>query len=151
MDSSENPVASTRDASARVSVIICAFTLDRWELLNESVQSVVAQDQAPFEVFLSADDERPKKAEAEGFAVSGTRFTYAVGRLVLYSKMPGLVDGGGAVLKSGRFEHLSIAGWLALFGGFSLFGSLAMWFRTDYAESYGEPIHSLLLLTERTS
>jgi molybdate transport system substrate-binding protein len=64
---------------------------------------------APFEVFLSADDERPKKAEAEGFAVPGTRFTYAVGRLVLYSKTPGLVDGGGAVLKSGRFEHLSIA------------------------------------------
>jgi glucosyl-dolichyl phosphate glucuronosyltransferase len=55
MDSSENHVASTRDAPARVSVIICAFTLDRWELLNESVQSVVAQDQAPFEVFLCID------------------------------------------------------------------------------------------------
>jgi hypothetical protein len=35
--------------------------------------------------------------------------------------------------------HLSIAGWLAFWGGFSLFGSLAMWFRTDMAESYGEP------------
>ncbi len=64
---------------------------------------------APFEVFLSADDERPKKAEAEGFAVPGTRFTYAIGRLVLYSKAPGLVDDKGAVLKGGRFEHLSIA------------------------------------------
>lgn len=64
---------------------------------------------APFEVFLSADDERPKKAEAEGFAVPGSRFTYAVGRLALYSKTPGLVDGAGQVLKAGRFEKLSIA------------------------------------------
>ena len=38
-----------------------------------------------------------------------------------------------------KLDHLSVAGWLALWGGFSLFGSLAMWFRTDYAESYGEP------------
>lgn len=64
---------------------------------------------APFEVFLSADDERPKKAEAEGLAVPGTRFTYAVGRLVLYSKTPGMVDAKGAVLKGGKFEKLSIA------------------------------------------
>ena len=64
---------------------------------------------APFEVFLSADAERPKRAEAEGFAVAGTRFTYAVGRLVLYSRTPGVVDEGGEVLKSGRFDKLSIA------------------------------------------
>jgi molybdate transport system substrate-binding protein len=64
---------------------------------------------APFEVFLSADDERPKKVETEGLAVPGTRFTYAVGRLVLYSKTPGMVDAKGAVLKGGRFEKLSIA------------------------------------------
>jgi molybdate transport system substrate-binding protein len=64
---------------------------------------------APFEVFVSADDERPKKAEAEGFAVPGTRFTYAVGRLVLYSRTPGLVDDRGAVLASDRFQKLAIA------------------------------------------
>jgi len=64
---------------------------------------------APFEVFLSADAERPQKAEADGLAVAGSRFTYAVGRLVLYSKTPGLVDGKGAVLKSGRFQKLAIA------------------------------------------
>ena len=64
---------------------------------------------APFEVFLSADVERPQKAEAEGLAVPGSRFTYATGRLVLYSKTPGLVDGKGAVLKTGKFEKLSIA------------------------------------------
>jgi molybdate transport system substrate-binding protein len=64
---------------------------------------------APYEVFLSADAERPKKAEQEGLSVPGTRFTYAVGRLVLYSKTPGLVDPKGAVLTSDRFEKLSIA------------------------------------------
>lgn len=64
---------------------------------------------APFEVFLSADRERPEKAEAEGLGVVGSRFTYAVGRLVLFSKAPGLVDGKGSVLKSGRFEKIAIA------------------------------------------
>lgn len=64
---------------------------------------------APFGVFLSADRERPERAEAEGLAVAGSRFTYAVGRLVLFSKTPGLVDGRGAVLKSGRFSKLAIA------------------------------------------
>ncbi len=64
---------------------------------------------APFQVFLSADTERPAKAEQEGLGVKGTRFTYAVGRLALYSKTPGLVDGAGAVLKTSKFEKLSIA------------------------------------------
>lgn len=64
---------------------------------------------APYEVFLSADAERPLKAEKEGLGVPGARFTYAVGRLVLYSKTPGLVDAKGAVLGSDRFEKLAIA------------------------------------------
>lgn len=64
---------------------------------------------APYEVFLSADAERPRRAEAEGFAVPGTRFAYAVGRLVLYSRDPGLVDGRGAVLRAERFDKLAIA------------------------------------------
>jgi len=64
---------------------------------------------APYEVFLSADVERPQRAEAEGLAVPGSRFTYATGRLVLWSKTPGLVDGKGAVLSKGKFEKLAIA------------------------------------------
>ena len=64
---------------------------------------------APFEVFLSADAERPTKAEQEGFGVAHTRFTYAVGRLVLYSKIPGLVDGAAAVLSGDKFNKLAIA------------------------------------------
>lgn len=64
---------------------------------------------APFEIFLSADAERPQKAEQEGFAVPKTRFTYAIGRIVLYSATSGLVDAKGAVLKRGRFERIAIA------------------------------------------
>jgi molybdate transport system substrate-binding protein len=64
---------------------------------------------APFEVFLSADADRPKKAEQDGLGVPGSRFTYAIGRLVLYSATPGLVDKAGAVLKTGKFAHLAIA------------------------------------------
>lgn len=64
---------------------------------------------APYEVFLSADAERPQAAEREGLGVAGTRFTYAVGRLVLYSKTPGLADRGETALKAGRFAKLAIA------------------------------------------
>ena len=64
---------------------------------------------APFDVFLSADAERPIKAEADGLSVRGSRFTYATGRLVLWSRTPGLVDGGGAILARGGFDMLAIA------------------------------------------
>lgn len=64
---------------------------------------------APYEVFLSADRARPERAEAEGLALAGSRFTYAVGRLVLFSKTPGLVDGRGAVLTQDRFQKVAIA------------------------------------------
>ena len=63
---------------------------------------------APFEVFLSADAARPKKAIEEGFAVAGTDFTYAVGKLVLWSADPAKVDDKGAVLKT-DLEHVAIA------------------------------------------
>lgn len=64
---------------------------------------------APFEVFLSADDETPSKLVKEGKAVSGTQFTYAIGRLVLWSPDEKLVDQGGAVLKTDRFKFVAIA------------------------------------------
>ncbi len=64
---------------------------------------------APFEVFLSADDDAPKKLEQAGAAVSGSRFTYATGKLALWSAQPGLVDAQGEVLKKGNFRKLAIA------------------------------------------
>ena len=64
---------------------------------------------APFEVFLSADDETPAKLEKEGAAVQGSRFTYAIGKLVLWSAQPDRVDAGGDVLRKGNFDKLAIA------------------------------------------
>jgi molybdate transport system substrate-binding protein len=64
---------------------------------------------APFGVFLSADAERPAKAEQMGLAVMGSRFTYAVGKLVLWSRTAGLIDPKGAVLAKGTFNKLAIA------------------------------------------
>lgn len=64
---------------------------------------------APFEVLLAADDETPRKLLAAGHAVAGTQFTYGIGKLVLWSAQPGLVDTQGAVLATGTFAHLAIA------------------------------------------
>lgn len=68
----------------------------------------IAQD-APFEVFLAADDETPKKLVAEGLAVAGSQFTYAIGRVVLWSADPATVDPAGDVLRTGGFRHLALA------------------------------------------
>ncbi|MGQ0682343.1 molybdate ABC transporter substrate-binding protein [Bradyrhizobium sp.] len=62
---------------------------------------------APFQVFLSADDARPKKLDDDGLAVPGSRFTYAIGKLVLWSKTPGVVK-GEETLKAASFAKLSI-------------------------------------------
>lgn len=64
---------------------------------------------APFDVLLAADDETPARLIAEKFAVSGTAFTYATGKLVLWSAKPGFIDAQAAVLKTGRFRHLALA------------------------------------------
>jgi molybdate transport system substrate-binding protein len=67
----------------------------------------ITQD-APFQVFLSADQERPEKAVAEGFAVPDSRFTYAVGKLVLWSRDPKTVTGADT-LRQGTFTKIAIA------------------------------------------
>ncbi len=64
---------------------------------------------APFEVFFAADDTTPARLESEGETVAGSRFTYAVGKLVLWSATEGYVDEQGEVLKRNEFKHLSIA------------------------------------------
>jgi molybdate transport system substrate-binding protein len=64
---------------------------------------------APFEVMLAADTQTPARLEKERLAVPGTHFTYATGKLVLWSARPGYVDADGAVLKSSGFAHLAIA------------------------------------------
>jgi molybdate transport system substrate-binding protein len=64
---------------------------------------------APFELLLAADDATPARLEHERLAVPGTRFTYATGRLVLWSAKADAVDAQGRVLSSGTFTHLAIA------------------------------------------
>jgi molybdate transport system substrate-binding protein len=71
----------------------------------------ITQD-APFQIMLSADDERPKKLISDGLGLPDSRFTYAIGKLVLWSKDPKLVK-GEATLKSGAFSKLSICNPLA--------------------------------------
>ena len=65
---------------------------------------------APFDVFFSADVTRPKLMEEEGVAVQGSRFTYAVGRLTLWSPVPTMIEGNGtSMLLSDHVEHVAIA------------------------------------------
>ncbi len=65
---------------------------------------------APFDVFLSADQETPSRLEKEGLAVAGSRFTYVSGRLTLWSSEPGRVGSdGAATLREGKFRQLAIA------------------------------------------
>lgn len=64
---------------------------------------------APFDVLLSADEDAPARLVQEGAAVAASRFTYATGRLVLWSARTGYVDDRGAVLGKGEFKHLAIA------------------------------------------
>lgn len=64
---------------------------------------------APFDVFLAADQRRPELLELAGLSVEGTRFTYAQGRIVLWSSHASFVDPGGEVLRSGSFRHLALA------------------------------------------
>ena len=64
---------------------------------------------APFQVLLSADDETPARLEREGLAVAGTRFTYAIGRLVLWSASADRVDPRGEVLRQDGIDRLAIA------------------------------------------
>lgn len=64
---------------------------------------------APFDVFLAADDTTPAKLESENEIVKGSRFTYAIGTLALWSAKEGYVDDKGEVLKKNQYQHLSIA------------------------------------------
>ena len=64
---------------------------------------------APFEVLLSADQETPARLEQEGATANGSRFTYAIGKLVLWSTREAIVDSKGDVLKRGGFDHIALA------------------------------------------
>lgn len=64
---------------------------------------------APFDVLVSADEATPARLETEKMAVAGTRTTYAIGRLALWSPRKDQVDAQGRVLQNGTFQHLALA------------------------------------------
>jgi molybdate transport system substrate-binding protein len=64
---------------------------------------------APFDVFLAADETTPARLEKEGYAVAGSRFTFAIGELALWSARTGFVDAKGEILQHGNFKKLAIA------------------------------------------
>jgi molybdate transport system substrate-binding protein len=64
---------------------------------------------APFDAFFAADVRRPKLLEKEGAALPASRFTYAIGRIVLWSPKPGYIDAAASVLKQKPFRYLAIA------------------------------------------
>ena len=107
------PVAVAANFTEPVKAIAAAFTARTGHHVTLSFGSsgqfyTQITQGAPLQVLLSADAERPQRLEREGLGVPGSRFSYAIGQLVLYSKTPGLADGAG-VLKSGRFAKLAIA------------------------------------------
>lgn len=67
------------------------------------------QNGAPFDVLLAADEKNPKLLEKEGLAVEGSRFVYALGKLVLWSAQPGFVDDKGYVLRKGNYNKIAYA------------------------------------------
>jgi molybdate transport system substrate-binding protein len=112
VQAAEVQVAVAANFTAPMQKIATAFEADtghKPQLAFGSTGRFYAQirNGAPFDVLLAADDETPARLEREG--QGGSRMTYAIGRLVLWSKQPGLVDDKGEVLRSGKFEKIALA------------------------------------------
>lgn len=110
----EVTVAVAANFTAPMNAIAAEFAKDtghQTKLTFGSSGNIYAQikNGAPFEVFLSADDEKPALLEKEGLGVADSRFTYAIGFLVLWSGKPRFVDDKGEVLRHGQFNKLAIA------------------------------------------
>lgn len=107
-------VAVAANFSAPLQAIARAFEQDSGHRLVAAFGAsgqLYAQIQqgAPYEVLLSADASTPAKLESAGAGVPGSRFTYAIGSLVLWSAKADYIDGSDAVLKANQFKHLAIA------------------------------------------
>ena len=120
-------LAATADERPSVSVAVATNFLEAIDLLAPEFEAqsgirVVATPHstgklyaqivhgAPFDVFLSADQHRPRLLERQGLAVAGSRFTYAIGRIALWSPDPARIgDDGAAILRAGEFRRLAIA------------------------------------------
>jgi molybdate transport system substrate-binding protein len=103
--------ANFTEAARDIATAFSAATDHRARLSFGSTGQLYAQiaNGAPFEVFLAADTARPVKAEQNGLAVKGTRFTYASGSLVMWSPMQALFSDGADYLRRGEFKRAAIA------------------------------------------
>lgn len=98
---------------------------------------------APFDVLVSADSVTPMRLEKDGLALPESRYTYAIGKLVLWSSKPGLVDDKGEVLSKGDFKYLSIANpKVAVYGAAAMEVMKKRWLDTALEPKfvYGENI-----------
>lgn len=103
---------------------------------------------APFDVFLAADARRPVLLEQEGLGIPGTRFTYAIGQLVLWSPRENYVDATGKVLDTGNFRHLAMANPdLAPYGAAAkkTLENLGLWLKVRQRLILGENISQAFL------
>ena len=110
----EVPVAVAANFSAPMKIIARDFereTGHKATLAFGATGQFYAQirNGAPFAILLAADDATPIKLEKEGLGVIGSRFTYATGKLVLWSKKPSLVDAQADVLRNSPFDKIAIA------------------------------------------
>ena len=107
-------VAVAANFSAPMERIARDFTAATGHALEISVGSTgrfyaQIRNGAPFDVLLAADAATPEKLVNEGLALADSRYTYAIGQLVLYSQDPTLVDDQGQVLKNGNFSKIALA------------------------------------------
>ena len=107
-------VAVASNFAAPMQRLAAAFEQDSGHRVRLSVGSTGAlyaqiRNGAPFDVLLAADDETPQNIEREGLGVAGSRITYAIGRLVLWSRQAERVDVNGEVLRRGDVERLALA------------------------------------------
>jgi len=110
----EVQVAVAANFTAPMKVIAAQFEKDTGHTVLASYGATgkfysQIQNGAPFDILLAADDETPVKLDKEKATVAGSRFTYAIGKLVLWSAQPGVVDAKGDVLKTGKFDHIAVA------------------------------------------
>ena len=110
----EAQVAVAANFAAPARLLAERFSRDTPDRISVSIGSTgkfyaQIRNGAPFDAFLAADDETPQRMEKEQLAVAGSRFTYALGKLVLWSAKPDLIDAKGQVLRSGVFSRIAIA------------------------------------------
>jgi molybdate transport system substrate-binding protein len=114
IQAAEVTVAVASNFSLPMRKIVAQFEADFGHKVRLSFGSTGAfysqiKNGGPFHLLVAADQETPARLEKEGLGLAGTRFTYAQGRLVLWSRQAGLVDREGEILKAGHFQKLALA------------------------------------------